>query len=97
MGSLVAFERMTARLSDYRFWGMLLLAAGIYICANGLNRLIDSVEAFHDDYRKVNHLDDRDALRNVYSMLRTRQTAGLDRQGRTDHDRMSYRERTDGR
>src|ERR1700678_4426997 len=37
------------------------------------------------------------SLRNVYSMLRTRQTAGLDRPSRTDHDRMCYRELVDRR
>jgi hypothetical protein len=51
---------MTAWLSDYRFWAVLLLAAGIYICAKGFDRLTDAVQAFHEDYRKVNHLDERD-------------------------------------
>jgi hypothetical protein len=51
---------MTAWLSDYRFWVVLLLAAGIYICAKGFDRMTDAVQAFHEDYRKVNHLDERD-------------------------------------
>jgi hypothetical protein len=59
---LVAFQRMTAWLSDYRLWAVLLLAVGIYICAKGLDRLSDSVQAFHEDYRKVNHLDDLDEV-----------------------------------
>jgi hypothetical protein len=53
---------MTAWLSDYRFWVVLLLAAGIYICAKAFDRLTDAVEALHEDYRKVNHLDERTDL-----------------------------------
>jgi hypothetical protein len=57
---LLAFLGMTAWLSDYRFWAVILLAAGIYICAKGFDRLTDAVQAFHEDYRKVNHLDARE-------------------------------------
>jgi hypothetical protein len=51
---------MTDWLSDYRFWVVLVIAAGIYICAKGFDRLTDAVGAFHEDYRKANHLDERD-------------------------------------
>jgi hypothetical protein len=51
-----------AWLSDYHYWTLFLLAAGIYICAKGFDRLTDAVEAFHEDYRKVNHLDERDNI-----------------------------------
>jgi hypothetical protein len=59
-GRLLAFLGMTAWLSDYRFWVVLLLAAGIYLCAKGFDRLTDAVQAFHEDYRKVNHMNERD-------------------------------------
>jgi hypothetical protein len=57
---VLAFRGMTAWLSDYRFWIGLLLVAGIYICAKGFDRVTDAVQAFHEDYRKENHLDERD-------------------------------------
>jgi hypothetical protein len=59
---LLAFHGMTAWLLDYRFRVVLLLAAGIYICAKGFDRLTNAVEAFHEDYRKVNHLEERDGF-----------------------------------
>ena len=62
LGRLLAFEGMTAWLSEYRFWAVLLLVAGIYICAKGFDRLTDAVQAFHEDYRRVNHLDERDEV-----------------------------------
>jgi hypothetical protein len=48
-------------LSDYRFWMLAVLIGGFYICGKGFDRLKDTVEAFHEDYRKVNSLDERDA------------------------------------
>lgn len=60
LGRLLPFQGMTAWLADYRFWVVLLLAAGIYICAKGFDRLTDAVRDFHEDYRKVNHLDERE-------------------------------------
>jgi hypothetical protein len=51
-----------AWLSNYHYWALFLFAAGIYICAKGFDRLTDAVEAFHEDYRKVNHLDERDDI-----------------------------------
>jgi hypothetical protein len=47
-------------LTDYHYWALFLLAAIIYVCAKGFDRLKDAVEAFHEDYRKVNHCDERD-------------------------------------
>jgi hypothetical protein len=51
-----------AWLSDYHYWVLFLLAAVIYVCGKGLDRLKDAVEAFHEDYRKVNHMDERDDI-----------------------------------
>ena len=51
---------LTAWLSDYRLWVALLITAATYICVKGFDRLTDAVESFHEDYRKVNHLDERD-------------------------------------
>jgi hypothetical protein len=51
---------MTAWLSDLQLWIAFLLAAGIYVCAKGLQRLSDTIEAFHEDYRKVNHLEEQE-------------------------------------
>jgi hypothetical protein len=51
-----------AWLFDYHFWTVLVLTGGFYLCAKGFDRLKDAVEAFHEDYRKVNSLDERDAI-----------------------------------
>jgi hypothetical protein len=49
-------------LSDYHYWTLAVLIGGFYLCAKGLDRLNDAVEAFHEDYRKVNHCDERNDL-----------------------------------
>lgn len=50
-----------AWLSDYHYWTLAVLIAFIYICGKGFDRLTEAVAAFHEDYRKVNSLDARDA------------------------------------
>jgi hypothetical protein len=55
-----------AWLSDYHYWALALIVALIYFCAEGFDRLTDAVEAFHEDYRKVNSLDARDAIESEW-------------------------------
>jgi hypothetical protein len=49
-----------AWLSDYHYWALAGLVALIYVCAKGFDQLTNAVVAFHEDYRKVNRLDEWD-------------------------------------